>query len=311
MEANELKSQLEQASKSIDLKEKDFLDLEKLATDRFMKDIKGYVPHQKYKNLKSYLKIITSSNSIINCLVVVSEQGLGKTTAIKSILKDMKKEILYLNSYTTALAFYKAVYHNKYRHIILDDIFGLYSDEKGIAILRALTNTEKVRYINYQSTSEKLDVPSSFIFEGSITILTNKITDEMDNSLLGRAIYRKISFSIAEKFDFMEKIAKFHYKLKENELKEIMDFIKINVDDTTKNFSFRTILKIIEFHRQNKEDWKELSYEELEKDDELIFVKKIMHLPVDERNKKWLSEIGLSVRTLQRKIKELNDRTTR
>lgn len=306
-ELKKLKGRLEQASKSINIKEKNFIDLEKSAESKFLKDIKGYVPHKKYENLKQYLKIITSQNSKINCLVVESEQGIGKTITIKNMLKDLKKDILYINSYSTALSFYKAVYNNKYKHIILDDVYGLYCDEKGIAILRALTNTEKIRYIKYQSTSEKLDVPSSFIFEGSITILTNKITNEMDNSLLGRAIHRKIYFTLNEKFDFMEEIAKFHYKLPEKKLKEILDFIKENVDETTKNFSFRTIIKMIEFYKQKK-NWKGLGYEELEKDEELIFVKEIMKLPTEKRNKKWFENTGRSIRTLQRRIEELNNR---
>jgi len=307
-EADELKSKLEEFSKSIDIKEADFIDFEKSAKGRFLKDIRGYVPHKKYEKIKEYLKIITNPKSKINCLVIESEQGIGKTTIIKNMLKDLKKDIFYINSYSTSLAFYKAVYYNRYKHIVLDDVYGLYSDEKGISILRALTSTEKIRYINYQSTSEKLDVPSSFIFEGSITILTNKITEQMDNSLMGRAIHRKIKFSLNEKIDFMEKIAKFHYKIPEIELKEVMDFVKSNVDETTKNFSFRTIIKLIEFYKQNKENWKELGFEELEKDEELIFVKEIINLPVEERNKRWYETTGRSIRTLQRRIKELNDK---
>lgn len=303
-----LKGQLEQASQSINIKEKNFIDLEKSATEKFYKSIGDYVNHKKYENIKLYLKIITGENSKINCLIIDGEQGTGKTTTIKSMLKSLNKDIFYINSYTTSLAFYKAVYLNRYKHIVLDDVFGIYNDEKGIAILRALTNTEKVRYIKYQSTSEKLDVPSSFVFEGSVTILTNKITNEMDNSLTGRAIHRKIYFTLKEKFEFMGKIAKFHYKLPKKELKEIIDFIKSNVDETTKNFSFRSVIKIIEFYNHNKKKWKELGLEELEKDEELIFVKEIMNLPIEERNKRWLEENGRSIRTLQRKVKELNNR---
>jgi len=210
---------------------------------------------------------------------------------------------LYINSYTTSLAFYKAVYHNRFNQIILDDVYGLYSDEKGISILRALTNTEKVRYIKYQSTSDKLDVPSSFIFEGSIIILTNKITPEMDNSLLGRAIHRKIYFSLREKLDFIEKIIRFQYDLKEEEINDIITFINKNVDETTINFSFRSILKIVEFYKHNKNIWEVLAIEELEKDDELIFIKSIMNLPTEKRNIVWYDETGKGLRTLQRKIK--------
>jgi len=190
-ELKKIKSELENKSKSINLQEQNFMDFEDSAKKKFNDSIKGFVNHKKYENIKDYLNLITNESKI-NCFILKSNNGLGKTTIIKNILKDLNRDFLYINSYTTSLAFYKMVYHNRYKTIILDDVFGLYSDEKGISILRALTNTESVRLVNYQTTSDKLNVPSSFIFEGSIIVLTNKITDEMDKSLLGRAIFRKI-----------------------------------------------------------------------------------------------------------------------
>ena len=312
IDLNELKGVLEETAKSINIKSQDFINLEKSATDKFMKEIKDFVPHRNYKNLLEYLKIITNSETKINLLVVVGEMGIGKSSVIKSMLKGLKKDFIYLNSFSTALSFYKIVYENRYKHIILDDLTGIFEDSKGISILRALTNTETTRYINYQSTSEKLDVPSSFIFEGSITILTNKITLEMDKSLLGRAITREVRFTLNEKLEFMESIIKFNYnKLNKKELKEITDFIKENVDNTTKNFSFRSMIKIVEFYNHNKKLWKELGIEELEVDEELVFIKGIINLTIEKRNKKWADETGKTIRTLQRKIKELNQTTKR
>jgi len=309
---NKLKNELEEKSKCLDIGEQDFANFETQAKEKFENAMVGYVNHKKYDNIKEYIKMITDTQTKINCLVIESEQGVGKTTIVKNILKELNKEVLYINSYTTSLAFYKAVYHNRYNQIILDDVYGLYSDEKGISILRALTNTEEVRYIKYQSTSDKLDVPSSFIFEGSIIILTNKITDEMDNSLLGRSIHRKINFTLKEKLNFVEQIIKFQYDLKEEEHDKIMKFVNENVDETTKNFSFRSVLKIVEFYKHNKNIWEELTIEELERDEELVFVKNLMDLPTEERNTLWLKETGRTIRTLQRKIKQIrqNDTTT-
>jgi len=307
----QLKGILEEQARAINIKEQDFINLEKNAENKFMKGIKGFCPHKNYENIKEYLKIITNDKSNINCLILFGEQGIGKSQAIKNQMLELKKEFLYVNSYSTSLSFYKLVYQNRFKHIILDDCVGI-DDEKGIGILRALCNTEKIRYIKYDSTSEKLeDVPSSFIFEGSIIILTNKIGNEMDNSLLSRAIKREIKFTLKEKLDFSEAIAKFHYpKLTKKELKEIMNFIKNNVDETTTNFNFRSVLKIIEFYKISKDKWKILGEEELEKDEELIFVKSIMKLPTEARNKKWIEETDKSVRTLRRKINKLNENRT-
>lgn len=304
---NFIKTQLESASKIIDkdisLEKKDLLELENTAKERFNKSIGGYVEHPKYAWIGEYLKIITNGQSKINSLIIEGEQGLGKSTIVKSILKKLKKEICYINSYTTSLSFYKTLYLNRFNHIVLDDVFGIFNDERGIAILRAITNTESVRYVKYESTSDKLDVPSNFVFEGSVTILTNNLTPYMNESLLNRAIHRKLYFSLKEKFDFMDKIAKFNYP--DVDTKEIMAFIKDNVDETTRNFTFRSVIKIIEFYLNNKDNWKKMAYEELEKDEELIFVKEIMFLNIERRNQRWIEETGKSIRTLQRKIKDL------
>ena len=61
-------------------------------------------------------------------------------------------------------------------------------------------------------------------------------------------------------------------------------------------------MKIVEFFKHNKQNWKKLGIEELEKDEELIFVKSIMDLDTETRNSKWLRETGKTIRTLQRKI---------
>src|SRR3990167_7872792 len=107
-------------------------------------------------DLKQALETASKSidtESKINCLIVEGEGGLGKSTIIKSILKELGKDIYYINSYTTSLSFYKMLYLNRFKSIIIDDVFGIFNDEKGISIIRAVTNTEKERYVKYESTS--------------------------------------------------------------------------------------------------------------------------------------------------------------
>lgn len=101
-ELNKIKNQLEEKSKCLDVREQNFADLEQQAKEKFEEGIKGYVNHPKYFNTKEYLKMITDTDTQINCLVIESEQGIGKTTIVKNILKEMNKEVLYINSYTTS-----------------------------------------------------------------------------------------------------------------------------------------------------------------------------------------------------------------
>ena len=74
---------------------------------------------QGQSNLVWLKKQAADTETKIKCLVIESEQGIGKTTIVKNALKELNKEVLYINSYTTALAFYKSVYYNRYRQIIL------------------------------------------------------------------------------------------------------------------------------------------------------------------------------------------------
>lgn len=305
-----IKQGLEKASNSVTDVDKDLEGQEKNAEETFMSNIKGYVNHKNYENLEPYIEIITGEDTKINCLVIKGQQGLGKSTTIKSLMKKKDLGIHYINSFTTPLAFYKEVYNNRHKHLILDDTVGLYRSEKGISILRALTNTEKERYIRYESTSDKLDVPSSFIFSKSITILTNKITDKMDKSLLDRAIYRKLNFTLKEKINFMKDIIAFNYKdLEKEEITKIVNYIQKKVDETTQNFTFRSVLRVVEFYIHQNDKWKKLTDEELIKDEELVFVKEIMDMPTEQRNKLWRDETGKSVRTLQRKIREIKEKS--
>ena len=92
-ELKKLKSELEEKSKCLDIKEQNFLDLENQAKEKFEEDIKGYVSHKKYNNIKEYLKLITDDKTKINCLVIESEQGIGKTTIVKNILKQLNKDL--------------------------------------------------------------------------------------------------------------------------------------------------------------------------------------------------------------------------
>ena len=279
MNKEELKKALTEASKNINLKQedKDFKTEEQQAEKDFYNSIKNCVRLEKYKNILKYIDLITKRNTKINCIVVDGSQGIGKSTVIKSILKEQNIEFTYLNSYSTALSLYINAYHNRNKVLLLDDLNGIFSDKKGLSILRALINTEESKFINYQSTSEKLTVPDKFIFKGKIIILCNDILEHIDESLLSRTIYRTVNFSHQEKLNLMKEIIRFNYKdLNEKQIDEITLFITENTDETTRNFSFRTINKIVDFYLNFDDCWKELALEELVVDEELSLVKKII-----------------------------------
>ncbi|MEK6879561.1 MAG: hypothetical protein AABY22_08140, partial [Nanoarchaeota archaeon] len=240
-----LKSHLSAGAKEIVIPSEnlksDFKEEEEKVRQQFYAGISNFVEHPKYAEILATLQVVLDSSKI-NGFILDGDYAIGKSTIIKSYLKQKKHNFVYINSYATSLAFYIEANKNKDNIILIDDLAGIWKDNKGISILRALLNNEKNRYIHYESTSEKLKVSSSFIFTGKIIILCNNINKLIDEALLSRVIYRRLNFNYAEKLEMIEKIINYNYKLKQEQTQEIITFISANMDETCLTFSFRTLL---------------------------------------------------------------------
>lgn len=278
--------------------------IEDNAEKEFKNGIKGYIHNKAYSDIEEGLDIVLKSNKI-HSLLVIGEAGLGKSTIIKSILKEKKLNFAYFNSYTTNLSFYKNVFNNRNGIIVLDDLSNLIQEVRGMNIIKALLNTEKERLITYSSTSNLVDVPKQFLFTGKLIFLCNEPPKEIDNATLSRMVKKRLYLSIEEKLKMSEAILKEHYpELKKEEREEIIKFLKENINESVVNFSFRTILKIAEYYI-NLDNWEKHSIDEFEIDDEIALIHKIMDMEKSIRNKMWIENTGKSIRALQYKIKEI------
>ena len=307
MELDKIKDALNNISQ--DKEKNNFINEQKEAGLKFFESIKGFVSHEKYTEIFKCLEVVLTSKKI-HSFILDGSFGLGKSTVIKGYLKQNNHKFVYLNSYSTALSLYLQVYHNKDKLILLDDLNGIWKDEKGLSILRALINTEDVRYITYNSSSEKLTAPSNFIFSGKIIILCNDIRNNLDETILSRVIYRNLRFNFAEKFDFIESIIKNNYNLQENQVKEILRFLKINLNECVINFNFRSLLKITEFYLKYPDEWRILSLKEIPKDEDMQLIKdlSLKNITIKAQIQEFITITGKSRRTyfnLKKKYNEL------
>lgn len=283
----------------------------------FKDSIKGVINIPSYGMMTDYIQLIQDSEKL-KSLVLVGDQGLGKSTFILNELKQKKIEFAYYNNYTTALAFYQLVYKNRDKMIVLDDIDNLLNDGKAVAILKAITDT-KMAYVTYESNSDKMgSVPKSFIFEGKVVILTNRISgSEKLLSLLDRAIYRRVSLTLAEKKALIVPIARANYPLTEEQAGEIESFV-IDRVERCGEFSFRTICRVCEFYlythnlyeeEANKGKWKMMADEELKPNEEWVLIAELeaTFSSVGEQVREWIRITGKSRATffnIKKKIKE-------
>ncbi|MEK6881042.1 MAG: hypothetical protein AABY22_15595 [Nanoarchaeota archaeon] len=273
MANEELKKALEEASNKLKSNNNKFNVEEKEAEKVFYDNINGYAGNPKYEEIIKCLNVVLESNKI-NGFILDGSYGLGKSTLITSYLKESKKEFVYINSYTTALSFYILCWKFKDKIIVIDDVAGIWKDVKGWAILRALLNNDKNRYVKYESTSDKLTAPSSFIFTGKIIVLCNNIKNHIDDSILSRVMYRKLNFTHKEKLGIIKEIIKYNYNIVPDGL---LEWIKENVDECVVDFNFRSLLKITEIYLKYPDEWKGLAMKELERDEDMAIMKEILN----------------------------------
>jgi hypothetical protein len=274
----------------------------------FKDSIKGVINIPSYGMMTDYIQLIQDSEKL-KSLVLVGDQGLGKSTFILNELKQKKIEFAYYNNYTTALAFYQLVYKNRDKMIVLDDIDNLLNDGKAVAILKAITDTKKA-YVTYESNSDKMgSVPKSFIFEGKVVILTNRISgSDKLLSLLDRAIYRRVSLTLEEKKALIVPISMANYKLTEAEAREIEAFV-IDRVERCGEFSFRTICRVCEFYLHNQSSWMKMADEELKPNEEWVLIGELeaTFSSVGEQVREWIRITGKSRATffnIKKKMKE-------
>ena len=230
----------------------------------------GNTYQKSYQLVTANLQVLM--NSELNCLVLLSPAGLGKTTAILSAVKQLglQKDVHfgYYNSYFTPLSFYqtliKATELQKPRLLILDDVELILKDKTIINLLKAATweNEKGFRTVNYNSTHASVKNHQSINFDGKIILLLNEIPEEnaMFRAILDRVLFTQLVFSRDEIFSLMkdEILPKDYKGLSLQKKQKAIDFIRRNASEDTK-LSFRTLIKVFNNMLYAPDKWQELT----------------------------------------------------
>lgn len=248
---------------------------------------------KKFKVTKALITTLTKSKNI-NGLILCGESGIGKSYSCLKVLKDlgMKKgeDFELFTAYTTPLEFYTFLHNNKENKIlILDDTQAFFENKVNIGIVIASLWGEGKRVVNYASSSGKLKVPNTFIFNSKIIWCVNELPRGTE-AVKSRCFYHRIKFNYKEKIELLYEIA----KIREMPL-EIIDFIRDNSDELTPNLDLRLSFKVYDIYLNN-ENWKEIAIDLLGKSEKLILLKKFLEesITIGEAERKWCNELNLS-----------------
>jgi len=194
---------------------------------------------EKFILLNESLKALKKNS--INLLIIKGEAGMGKTKTTLNFLKQNKVNFNYFSSYTTPLYFYKLLYENRNKEVLVfDDIEGI-NNLKIIAMLKSLcwNNDEGKRKVFYFSTSEKLkehNLPNKIKTDAKIILIFNNNLF-MFKPIINRGILIDFNFTFKEKLKIFEKIQK-----KAEIDKEVLNYVKSNCDEGTGNLNIRSLV---------------------------------------------------------------------
>ena len=192
-----------------------FVDEEReKALERLMMN-EGIKTTEKFKPIVDLTKMVARKHS---CgVIIVVEGGISKTFSILKTLKQELKseEFTRINSYSTPLELYRILYHNRDKKVIVfDDVHNIWRNKLMVSILKNALDTTTNRIVQYNTTSDKCDVPASFKMNAGLIIVSNtlKVKDADVNAVVSRCHFFEVALTHFEKLSIMKEIAEFQEK---------------------------------------------------------------------------------------------------
>jgi len=266
--------QIEEERRSEEFRERFEESLEEVKNEA--KDVARY-----YGVMREYVKATVNGGT--DSLILFSPPGYGKSYQVLSVLKEegLERGVDYdlINGYSTPLSLYHDLYENRRKVLVLDDVDGIANDRKALSLLQAVTwSANGPRTVKYRTTSEKLEAPPEFEFEGSVIICLNRKSalPEM-GALISRSIFHEIELS------YQQLVGGIFPEIAERKMGEdgfkVASYIESNSNPACE-LEIRDLIKALELYeyaQNNGANWKELVDGLIEADPDLTLVWELMN----------------------------------
>jgi hypothetical protein len=220
-----------------------------------------------YADLYKFTDLFAAPDGL-RFLIILGNPGIGKTRTIKARLSS--SDCGWMTGALSAFYFYKQLYVNLDRPIVIDDVDALFKDKAACNLLKCLCQTEHRKAVQWGKATKQLDaegIPRSFNTQSRVCILGNKMprVDADLEAVLSRATVINFYPSVGE----VHKQAKSFVKDK-----EVYDFFGQHLKLITRP-ALRTYSHAIEDKRLGI-DWKTNLLERWKDVDKLTLVAAIM-----------------------------------
>ena len=250
-------------------------------------DNKAYFPiNERFDILNNFVEMVANKNTA--SLVISGRGGLGKTHTVlqkihslgfekpkvdiieehEELIEDEEiladKQYTIVKGFSTARGLYQTLYENRHSLIIFDDCDSILKDKTAVNILKAALDSYDVREISWNSENFRSDLPTSFIFAGSIIFISNMSINEIPQPILSRCLLADVSMTRHELIERMEVISQSEEFLPEydSEVKsDVIDFMKTLLNDhRITELNLRSLIISCKIRFSNPNNWERLAY---------------------------------------------------
>jgi hypothetical protein len=247
----------------------------------------------------SYIEMVAGGKA--KGLLLYGETSLGKSYRVKEVLKRLNiKDYFFVSGHITPMRFYEKMYQARDSLVVFDDV-DILNNNIVLNMIKAGLNENSGNIVEYHTT-KKMEIPSSFVFNGQMIILLNEVPSSNKHlrAIESRVLKYHLAFTREEIIKIIFEIAT-KKEVKGVPLKErleIAKWVKENTSKATQNLNIRLYLQAIDFFRYDKENWKKLTQKQIINDEYTLLI--IQGCDKDE----WAEATGLSERSFKRYKKE-------
>ena len=198
-------------------------------------------PELRFQDMEGYVQMVI--NGLKPLAILCGAPGVGKTFRVKKLLRGMGKKIstsgykdfetdaIILKGSETAVSLYTKMFQFKDKGdvIVLDDCDKVLKDETSINLIKAATDSDDERVVSYgtsrppecpasvaelhpewnleMDSKERYFYPQSFVFNGSVVIITNIRAGMLDTAIRNRGLICDLDFTTEEVLQIVESIA--------------------------------------------------------------------------------------------------------
>lgn len=214
-------------------------------------------------------------------LAVSGPPGMGKSFPVEEKLKESGSAYQIIKGHASAKGLYETLYQysDEGSILVLDDADSIFGDEKALNLLKSALDTTEERVLSWVTGSafgqavddDDRDIPTSFVFNGSIIFITNLDFDAMIEkgnrvakhleAIMSRTPY--VDFCIKSKKDCLVRVKQVIREtsmlnnLNIEQRNDVVTFLEQNIAQL-REISLRTALKVAMYRKSNS-NWYDIA----------------------------------------------------